>query len=106
MDPKEVRIPNQRRVEAGRRNQRLRKGLTPAGRERLRQSALKHQPWAHSTGPQTPEGKAKVAQNGKQRQRGSRSVREWQQELAPVQQLTAKLAACRRKISEFAASAK
>ena len=62
--------PNPRRVEAGRRNRKKWKGFTPEGLERLRQAALTNRPWEHSTGPRTPEGKARVAANGKARQKG------------------------------------
>ena len=55
--------PNPKRVAAGRLNRMKSKGLTPAGREKLRQSALQRKPWLHSTGPRTPEGKARAAQN-------------------------------------------
>lgn len=68
-----TRVPNPRRVAAGRLNRMKRKGLTPEGYERLRQTALRNQPWRFSTGPRTPKGKAKVAQNGKKRQLGPRS---------------------------------
>jgi hypothetical protein len=64
-----------------------RKGLTPQGREKLRQSALLHQPWRCSTGPRTPTGKAKVALNGKRRQLGIRSIREIKADLADVRSL-------------------
>jgi hypothetical protein len=63
------------------------KGLTPQGREKLRQSALLHQPWRYSTGPRTPAGKAQVALNGKRRQLGIRSVREIKADLADVRSL-------------------
>ena len=56
--------PNPKRVAAGRRNRLKRKGLTPEGRQRLREAALKNKPWLHSTGPKTPEGKMRAAQNG------------------------------------------
>jgi hypothetical protein len=64
-----------------------RKGLTPEGREKLRQSALLHQPWLFSTGPRTPAGKARAALNGKHRQLGIRSVREIKADLAEVRSL-------------------
>jgi hypothetical protein len=88
--------PNPRRVAAGRRNWAKRKGLTDAGREKLRQTALKHQSWRFSTGPRTPEGKAKVALNGKKRQKGTMSVREIQAELAEANAALAGMAASRR----------
>jgi hypothetical protein len=90
--------PNPRRVAAGRRNRLKRKGLTDAGRERLRQAALQHQPWTRSTGPQTPEGKRRVALNGAKRQRGDVSLRALQRELAAVQQVIVAAAACRKAV--------
>jgi hypothetical protein len=67
--------PSPARSAAGKLNRAKRKGLTPEGRERLRQAVLRTQPWRHSTGPSTPEGKAKVARNGMKRQQGSVSIR-------------------------------
>lgn len=43
---------------AGRMNRAKRKGLTPEGREALRQAAIANRPWEHSTGPRTLAGKA------------------------------------------------
>jgi hypothetical protein len=63
------------------------KGLSPQGREKLRQSALLSQPWRFSTGPRTPAGKAQAALNGKRRQLGIRSVREIKADLANVRNL-------------------
>jgi hypothetical protein len=63
-------------MAAGRINREKRKGLTAEGRERLRQAALANRPWRFSTGPRTPEGKARVAQNGKALQQGPCSLRE------------------------------
>ena len=91
-------IPNPRRVEAGRRNQQKWKGLTDAGRVRLRVAALKHQPWLHSTGPRTPEGKAKVAMNGRSRQLDAVSRREVHRELAPFDDVLARLAEIRQQV--------
>ena len=82
-------LPNPRRVAAGRRNQLLWRGLTAEGRERLRSAALHHKPWEHSTGPQTPAGKAQAVANGKRRQKGHRSVRELRRELASLRELLA-----------------
>src|SRR5947209_2080062 len=79
-----ARLPNPRRVAAGKRNWALRKGLTEEGRRRLQEAALRNQPWKHSTGPRTPEGKARSAQNAKKRQLGPRSVREIKRDLADV----------------------
>jgi hypothetical protein len=61
--------------------------LTPEGRERLRQAALRNQPWRFSTGPRTPEGKAQMVLNGKRCQLGPRSVREVRAELAGLRAL-------------------
>lgn len=55
--------PNPKRVAAGRRNRKKRGPLTRGGREKLRQTALKNRPWEKSTGPKTPEGKARSAAN-------------------------------------------
>ena len=70
--------------------------MTPAGREKLRQSALKHRPWRFSTGPRTPEGKAKVALNGKNRQKGAVSVRELRSKMCDIHVLLAEMAASRQ----------
>ncbi len=80
-------MPNPRRVAAGRRNRLKRRGLTEEGRAKLRQSALANQPWAHSTGPRTPEGKARTARNGKLRQKGVVSLRELRRELTQLNQM-------------------
>jgi len=76
--------PNPRRIAAGKRNRALRKGLTEEGRRRLQESARRNQPWQHSTGPKTPTGKARAAQNAKNCQLGPRSVREIKRDLADV----------------------
>jgi hypothetical protein len=93
--PHPIHSPNSKRVEAGRRNWLKRRGLTPEGAEKLRQSALTHKPWAYSTGPRTPAGKDQARRNGKTRQKGHRSVREVRQLLAQVQCLTLEMAAGR-----------
>ena len=84
-------VPNPKRVAAGRLNRAKRKGLTPEGRERVRQAALKNQPWRFSTGPRTPEGKAKVAQNGRKRQQGAVSVRQLRAQVADLRRLAAEM---------------
>jgi hypothetical protein len=88
--------PNPRRVVAGRQNRVKRKGLTPAGRERLRQAALRSRPWRFATGPRTAAGKARSAQNGRARQRGPVSARHLRAELADVRALLGELRAGRR----------
>ena len=88
--------PNPNRVRAGRLNRLKRRGLTPAGRERLRQAALRNQPWRFATGPRTPEGKARVAANGKARQQGPKSVRQIRAELAGLRGLLKEMQAARQ----------
>ena len=89
---------NPRRVAAGRINQTKSKGLTPAGLERLRQAALANRPWELSTGPRTPEGKARSAANHHKRApaKSSDATREV---LSSTTDLLASLADLRRSIS-------
>ena len=91
-------VPNPKRVAAGRRNRLKRKGLTEAGRQRLREAALRNQPWQYLTGPRTAAGKAQAAANGKLRQIGELSVREVQWELTGLDAVLEDLAAVRRKL--------
>jgi hypothetical protein len=70
MPDTQARHPSPRRVAAGKMNWARRGPLSAAGRERLRQAALRNKPWEYSTGPRTPAGRAKSAKNGKCRQRG------------------------------------
>ena len=93
--------PNPRRVAAGKANRQKRRGLTPAGRERLRQAALANRAWLASTGPRTPEGKARAARNGKARQKGGQSVREVRRSLAEVVGLVNDMAAGRTLVDEL-----
>jgi hypothetical protein len=79
--------PNPRRVEAGRRNHAKRKGFTPEERERHRQVALEHQPWRHSTGPRTPEGKDRIRASNVARRKGTLSVAAIRAELAQYRSL-------------------
>ena len=90
---------NPRRVAAGKLNVLLRKGLTPAGRERLRAAALANRPWRFATGPRTPVGKAQSAANGKLGQKGPLSVRELRAELAAFHDLARALAEGRRQLA-------
>ena len=87
---------NPRRVAAGRLNREKRGPLTPEGCERLRQAALAGRPWRFATGPRTPAGKLRVAQNGKLRQAGEPSAREVRRELAALTGLVVDMAALRR----------
>ena len=93
--------PSPRRVAAGKLNRQKRRGLTPEGRERLRQAARANRPWEHTTGPRTPEGKARAARNGKARQKGEQSVREVRRCLAEVVGLVYDMAAGRRLVAEL-----
>jgi hypothetical protein len=95
---REVRPPNPRRVAAGKRNRALRKGLTEEGRQRLREAALRGEPWKHATGPKTPEGKARSAANGKKRQLGPLSVREIRADLAGLRGLLGDMRATRELV--------
>ena len=90
--------PNPRRVAAGRRNRLLRGPLTPDGRERLRSSALKNQPWRFSTGPRTVAGKDRSANNGRYAQKGERSVRQIRAGVADVWLMIQEMGACRRLV--------
>ena len=89
-----------RRVIAGKLNRAKRRGLTAAGRERLRQSALAHRPWVFSTGPRTAAGKLRVAANGRLRQKGEQSCRQLQAMLAGLGQLAGDMAALRRSLQQ------
>ena len=93
--------PSPRRVAAGKLNRQKRRGLTPEGRERLRQAARANRPWEHTTRPRTPEGKARAARNGKARQKGEQSVREVRRSLAEVVGLVNDMAAGRRLVAEL-----
>jgi hypothetical protein len=86
---------NPRRVAAGRLNQKKSKGLTPAGLEKRRQVTLAVKPWLRSTGPKTPEGKAKAAKNGMRRQKGARSIREIRRDRAELRGLLVEMVAAR-----------
>jgi len=62
----------------------------------MREVALKYRPWQYATGPRTPEGKAKVAENGRYAQKGEVSRRQREKEVAEAHNLLAELAAVRR----------
>ncbi len=91
-------VPDPKRVRIGRLNQRKRKGITPEGRQRLRETALRNRPWEHSTGPRTPEGKSRASQNGKYRQKDEMSRREVQLELCELNALLIGMATSRRTV--------
>ena len=79
--------PNPRRVAAGRRNRTKRGPLSDAGREALRQAAMRNQPWKRSKGPKTAAGKAKVAENGRRRYEGQQTIRKVRAKLKAVRDL-------------------
>jgi hypothetical protein len=79
---------------------RPKRNLTPEGRKRLRENALKYKPWQHSTGPRTPEGKAKVAENGRYRQRGGKSKRAIKKEIQEALMTTDQLAELTRLLED------
>ena len=89
--------PSPARTAAGRKNRARRKGLTDGGRRRLREAALLHRPWTHSTGPRTPEGKLKVAANGRMHRKGETSARERRALMADVHALLNDMSALRRQ---------
>src|SRR5262245_57031787 len=91
--------PSPKRVAAGRLNRLKRGPLTAAGRERLRQSALEHQPWLRSTGPRSPAGKARAAANAKVRQKGPLSVRGLRSSLAEACRLVSGMAEARKLVA-------
>ena len=92
------RPANPRRVAAGKRNRALRKELTEEGRRRLQEAALRNQPWRYSTGPKTPTGKARAAQNAKKLQLGPLSVREIKRDLADLPGLLGDMRANRQMV--------
>jgi hypothetical protein len=87
--------PSAARSAAGKANRAKRRGLTPEGRERLRQAALTNQPWKFATGPRSAAGKLKAAANGRRRQVGPVSVRALRAELAGLRSLVEGLAEAR-----------
>jgi hypothetical protein len=91
--------PNPKRVAAGRQNWLKRKGLTAAGRERLRLSALKNRPWLHTTGPRTAAGKTRSRANGRLRQTNAQSVRELSADLAEARNLIVEMKATCRSLT-------
>jgi hypothetical protein len=99
--PESAHVKSPRRVAAGRLNVQRRRGLTPEGRKKLRLAALADKPWLHATGPKTPAGKAKVALNGTNRQRGLRSSRAIKRELAELRGLFREMKAAQRAADLF-----
>jgi hypothetical protein len=73
-------------------NRAKRKGLTAAGSKKLRDAALAFKPWRFATGPTSPEGKARSAENGRCRQVSARSRRQLQADVADVYVFLAQMA--------------
>jgi hypothetical protein len=96
MPPKPPSAPNPKRVAAGRRNRCLRGPLSLQGQRRLRLAALWNKPWLFSTGPQTPEGKARSATNGRWRQKGAISDRQTHGSVVDMGLLIKAMTAARR----------
>lgn len=67
--------------------------FTAKHRELLRQFAMLNRPWEHSTGPRTAAGKARVAENGRKRQKGEESVRQIRRNVALARRWVRALAA-------------
>jgi hypothetical protein len=92
-------LKNPRRVRAGRQNWAKRSPLTEKGRSRLRESALRHKPWRFSTGPRTTRGKQIAAQNGKRRQLGPFSIREFRADVANLNAMVKSMRDLRRQVT-------
>jgi hypothetical protein len=90
------RSKNPKRVAAGRRNRQRRGVLTERGREQLRAAAYRVRPWQYATGPRTAAGKRQAAANGRQRQRGGKSVRELRGELAGTEAMIKRMVDLRK----------
>jgi hypothetical protein len=87
--------PDHGRVAARGVNQ-LKRKHSPEGLQRLRESALRIRPWQNTRGPITPEGKAKVAENGRYAQKGAVSRRQMRKVVAEAHNLLTQMAAVRR----------
>ena len=70
--------------------------FSPEDRQRRREVALKYRPWQYATGPRTPEGKARVAENGRYAQKDVVSRRQREKAVADAHTLLAQMAAVRR----------
>ncbi len=79
-----------------------RKGLSPQGRQRLREAALQNRPWLKATGPRTPQGKTRAAQNNKSQQKGPLSVRELRSRLAELRLLASDMQELQRQLPGWA----
>ena len=83
------------RVLAGQKNWLLRGPLTEQGRQRLREAALRNEPWRSSTGPRTHDGKATAALNGHCHRSDPSSQRQLRAAVAEISGLADQLKAAR-----------
>lgn len=86
------------RILAGHRNRQLSGPLTELGRQRLREAALRNRPWQFSTGPRSPDGKARAALNGHRHQANPHSRRQLRAGLAEFAGLMNQMASLRRQL--------
>jgi hypothetical protein len=63
----------------------------------LRQAALESKPWRFSTGPKSPEGKARCAENGRKRCRDILSIPQIRAEIRAANTLIGELARLRER---------
>ena len=90
---------NPKRVLAGKTSREKRKGLAADRAARLRAAALANRPWEMATGPRTPEGKARSADNGRFAQQAERSVRAMRAEVASIMALVGQMQAARARLA-------
>ena len=88
-------------VQLGRMMKRV--GFTDEGLARMKAAVLIAQPWRHSTGSRTAEGKSRSSQNGRSRQVGERSKRALQREIAATLELGGMLASARMAAAKVCA---
>jgi hypothetical protein len=92
---KKTDVPDDGRVTGSVRQLKL-KSISLDDRQRRREVALKYRPWQYATGPRTPEGKARVAENGRYAQKDAVSRRQREKEVAEARTLLAQMTALRR----------
>src|ERR1700722_15045693 len=85
------------RVLAGKRNRRLRRPITDAGRRRRSEAARRNRAWEKSSGPKTAAGKVAAARNGRARMNGDLSVRDGRAAIARIKAMIAQLACLRKR---------
>lgn len=88
---------NPLRVAAGRMNVRLRRPWSEGDRSRQRKNAVSRQPWRHSTGPTTPDGKLRSAANGHKHVCRPGSRREAQRSVLDVHDMIAAMREMRQR---------